>query len=175
MELLSFCAISIGGFLSILVLVRLASFLTESADVVSLFISKHLIYPYLVDRHRICGPWSRANLLLCFAYAALHVFFISFRTTNAEIAGYRAGTLAVINLALLIPTTHLSFLADIIGVSLVACRRMHRVVGWMSGMLLAFHITLAMTIGQREWNLNNQSNLFALFVSFTPHKHADKS
>lgn len=174
MELLSFCGISIGGFLAILLLVRVASFLTESADVASVFISKHFIYPYIVNRHRVFGPWSRANVLLCVLYAALNVFFISFRAQDTEIAGRRAGTLSVINMALLIPTTHLSFLADIMGVSLMACRRMHRVIGWMTAILIGFHITLLTSNHQRDWSLSNGKNLFALIV-LSPTKNKTQS
>ncbi|KAJ5215341.1 uncharacterized protein N7498_001748 [Penicillium cinerascens] len=65
-------------------------------------------------------------------------------------------------MALLIPTTHLSFLADIVGVSLMACRRMHRVVGWMTAILLGFHITLLMSNHQRDWSLRKEKNFFAL-------------
>lgn len=164
MELLSFCAISVGGFLAILLLVRIASFLTQSADVASLFVSKHFIYPYLVNRHRICGPQSRANVSVCVLYAVLNFFFISFQAIDTETASRRAGTLAVINMALLIPTIYLSFFAYILGISLMACRRIHRVIGQITAILLGFYIVLIISKYYQKQDLSNERNLFALII-----------
>ena len=80
----------------------------------------------------------------------------------------------MINMALLIPTTHLSFLADVMGVSLMACRRMHRVIGWMTAILIVFHITLLTSNHQRDWSLSNGKNLFALIV-LSPTKNITQS
>ncbi|KAJ5640273.1 uncharacterized protein N7484_008135 [Penicillium longicatenatum] len=56
---------------------------------------------------------------------------------------------------------HLGFLADAIGVSLMTCKRIHRAVGWMTGILLILHIIMAIVIEQKAWSLREKSNLFA--------------
>lgn len=164
MELLSFCAISLYGFLAILILVRITSFVTDSVDYFGAFVLKNFVYPYIVDRHRLCGPWSRANVILCGLYAIINVFFVTFQARSVEMAGRRAGSLSVINMALLIPTTHSSFFASIIGVSLIVCRRIHRVVGWMTAILLCFHVILIMSSKENQFDLGNKENLFPLLV-----------
>lgn len=164
MELLSFYAIFVGGFLAILVFRRIASFAPQFVDQLGTFFSKHFVYPYFVNRHRLCGPWSRATVILCGSYAVIQIFFISFQVHDIEMAGRRAGTLSVIHMALLIPMNHLGFFANITGVSLVVCRRIHKVAGLMTAVLLCFHIILLMSNQEKPWSLSHDRNLFALLV-----------
>lgn len=165
MDLSLYYAILVGGFYATLILIRIASHLKDPASYLSVFISKHLIYPNLVARHQLCGPWSRAHVLLCLWYIIINIFFLSFRVSTVIIAGRRAGTLSVINMGLLFPTTHLSLFADILGISQTTCRQIHRFVGWLALILLSFHITVIMIVQGQTWNLRNERNIFAVIVS----------
>ncbi|KAJ5369940.1 rerric reductase like transmembrane component [Penicillium cataractarum] len=162
MDLLLYYAILVGGFFTTLILIRIASHLKDPANSLSVFVSKHLIYPNLVGRHQLCGPWSRAQVLLCLLYIVINFFFLTFRVSTVMIAGRRAGTLSVINMGLLFPTTHLSFFADMLGISQIACRQIHRFVGWLALVLLSFHITVAMAKQGQTWSLRDEENLFAV-------------
>jgi hypothetical protein len=157
-------AMAAGGILFGLALTRVVSSLMSVTRTVSVLISKHLTYPYLLDRHYLIGPWTRANILLSLAYGAINIFCVSFRLPSAADAGQRAGTLSLINMAFLFLATHLSFLADILGVSLQTCRRFHRAAGWMAGALLTFHILMATMVQHTDFSLRSPNNLFAIIV-----------
>ncbi|KAJ6035553.1 hypothetical protein N7460_009728 [Penicillium canescens] len=74
----------------------------------------------------------------------------------------RAGTLSVINMSFLFLAHHLGFLANAMGVSLMMCKRIHRTVGWMTGILLMLHIIMAMITEQKGWNIREKAQLFGL-------------
>jgi ferric-chelate reductase len=52
-------AIAAGGILVFLILARVLLYLSRLTTVVSVFVSKHFTYPYLINRHRLFGPWTR--------------------------------------------------------------------------------------------------------------------
>lgn len=164
MDFISIYAITAGGILGTLFLIRVASSLMTLSNTISVMILKHLSYPYILNRHRLIGPWTRANVLSCFAYIAVNVFFVAYRAQSAVRAGRRAGTLTLVNMAFLVLATHLSFLADILGISLRTCRRIHRAMGYTTTGLLAFHVVITLLVQQDKFPLDNQGNLFALIV-----------
>lgn len=164
MDFVTIYAIAAGGILRTLFLVRIASSLISLSNAISMFISKHLTYPYILNRHQLFGPWTRANVLLYFAYTAANVFFVAYQAQSAVGVGHRAGTISLVNMAFLVLSTHLSFLADILGISLQTCRRIHRAVGYMTSGLMAFHTVIALLVQQEKFLLSNQHNLFALIV-----------
>jgi hypothetical protein len=167
MDFMTFYAIAVGAFLATLFLIKTASYLSDFKNTFTLIISKYLIYPNLLDRHRLIGPWTYASALLCLAYAVTNVFIVAFRTDSVASAERRAGTLSLINMSFLFLTTHLSLLANALGVSLAVCQRMHRVVGWMTIILLAFHVTLVTSAQKDAVSLREESNVTALIVSPT--------
>ena len=69
MDFMTFYAIAVGALLATLFLIRTTSYLSDFKDTLLLIISKYLIYPNLLDRHRLIGPWSYASALLYLAYA----------------------------------------------------------------------------------------------------------
>ncbi|KAH2301342.1 hypothetical protein KXV47_002300 [Aspergillus fumigatus] len=70
--------------------------------------------------------------------------------------------LSLINMAVLFAGSPLVYLADIIGVSLRASRRIHRAAGWMSGMLLACHVTIMVIMKWRDFHIQKIDNIFAI-------------
>ena len=145
MDILAIYAITAGGiFISffLLSLIRVLTSLKEWAGA-AVFVSRHFTYPYLINRHRLLGPWTRASVLFHTGYAAVNIFLIFFRVTSLASAGRRAGTLSLINLIFVLAASHLSHLADLLWVSLRNCRRMHRAVGWTVAILATFHIVVA--------------------------------
>jgi hypothetical protein len=93
-----------------------------------------------------------------------NVFFIAFNTPSTIMARDRAGTLSVINMSFLFLTHHLGFLANAVGVSLMTYKRIHRAVGWMTGILLVLHIIMAMITDRKSWVLREKPNLVAFIV-----------
>ncbi|KAB8202950.1 hypothetical protein BDV34DRAFT_227847 [Aspergillus parasiticus] len=78
-------------------------------------------------------------------------------------AGFRAGRLSIINTILLFAGPHLSFVADMLGVSIRTCRRLHVLAGLVAILLAVFHaIVGAATKG--TFSLQTPRNLWALIV-----------
>lgn len=165
MEVINIYGIGTGGSFLCLVLLRVAPYLMSLTGSIFLLTSKHLTYPYILSRHRLLGPWTRADVLLYLSYGATNVFLVIFRVPSAAGAGHRAGNLALANIAFNFFALHLSFLADILGISLRSCRRIHQATGWMAGLLAAFHVFIALVVQRVNFSLQNQGNLSALVVS----------
>lgn len=140
MNILAIYAIAAGGIFAGLFLTRIISILANWTNLFSVLVSRHLTIPYIVHRRRLWGPWSRASVILHVIYAAINVFLILFRITTLTSAGRRAGELALINLIIPLSATYLSFLADLLGIKWHTCCRIHRATGWMTVILLSFHI-----------------------------------
>lgn len=168
MDFMVFYAIAVGVILAMLFSIRIAPSLLKLKNALSFIISKYLTYPNLWDRHKLVAPWTRAESLVYLVYAVTNVLFVAFKAPSAMIAGHRAGTLTLINMGFLFLTPHLSLLADALGVTLVVCQRTHRSVGWMTGILLAFHVTMATLARQQGWSLGEQRNVFAFIVCPPP-------
>ncbi|KAB8069058.1 hypothetical protein BDV29DRAFT_198977 [Aspergillus leporis] len=162
MEFITWYAIAAGSMIVFLILMRVASSVKPLAETVSRAISKHLLYPHLLGRHRLLGPWTRVVLLLYLVYGAINVFFLTFRTSSNSERGRRAGSLALINMGFLFLTMQLSLLANLLGISFHACRRIHGATAWMMTLLLAFHIIVATMVDQKDFRLKEEGNLFAV-------------
>ncbi|CDM29916.1 Flavoprotein transmembrane component [Penicillium roqueforti FM164] len=162
MEITIFYAIAVGCLLTTLFLIRIAPSFLNLLGILSFLITKHLTYPYLWGRYRLIAPCTRADALLYLAYAVTNVFLVAFKTPSTTMARDRAGTLSVINMSFLFLAHHLGFLANAMGVSLMACKRIHRAVGWMTGILLGLHIIMAMITDRKSWILREKPNLFVL-------------
>lgn len=170
MNPIQICAVAAGGTFSLLVLVHILPYLVPFCTRVSLFLSKHFTYPYILHRHQILGPWTRAGIVLQLAYLALNVFCIAVfdlswhglkACTFAE-AGDRAGTLAIVNTIPLYAGFHHAFAADVLGLPLKTIRAIHRTTGWMACGLLLLHAMVAAS--QASLPLSVPQNLFAAIV-----------
>lgn len=133
--------------------------------------SKHLVYRYVLHRHRLIGPWSLAGVLLQLIYIAGNMTCFSLGGSHVETqisplsrAGLRAGTLSVINLIPLFASPHLDTLADLLGVTLTTVRQMHRSVGVMAVLLTVFHVIVAV-VTRSSFALSLVQNQFAVIVS----------
>jgi hypothetical protein len=185
MEYMILYAIAAGGIFLLLVLVRIAPwfgllaealsrfvakqaealsrFVAKKAEALSRCVAKHLAYPYLLGRHRLIGPWTRLAVLLSLAYGLVNIFFVTFRASSSSEMSRRAGTLSLLNMALLYPFMQLGVFADVLGLSFDTCRSVHGAAAWMTSALLALHIVVAM-LDQQKFSLHEQSNLFAVIV-----------
>lgn len=124
--------------------------------------STPLTYPYLIDRYRLLGPWTRFDVLCHLVYVAAKVFCLCYPKLLASDAGHRAGVLSLVNMIFLFAGVHLSFVADLLGISLRRCRGSHRAASWMMTGLAAVH-TMA-TVNKAAFTLDDSRNLFATIV-----------
>lgn len=105
-----------------------------------------LCLPQLIRSRRFIGPWSRGGVFVQLILFAANAFCIGFRAISIRDAGRRAAHLSLINLIPAYSGSHLSFLADVFGVSLGTFRLIHRSTGVMSLLLLVFHVGFSMAI-----------------------------
>ena len=143
MEITQIYAIVVAGLAFAFLLGTLYSLLSPFLGFLSLQISKSLIYPNILDRHALVGPWSVADVLVQAVYLAINLFCITFRVVDLSQAGVRSGTLCLINLGPLFGGPHLDFLADLLGLPLKAYRCVHRSAGLVSFALAIFHVLTA--------------------------------
>jgi hypothetical protein len=160
-------AIAVGGILLILLLINLLPCLPYVISVPQPFSCqklKYLTYYYLINRHRFWGPWTPVDVMIQLAYITSNSVCLGFRFPSIATAGIRASNLSLINLIPLFLGPHLSFLADILGVSLSTFQRIHRSAGLMSLGLVLFH-ALVIVISSTAFTLSNAKNISAVVVS----------
>lgn len=164
MDIVAIYAIAAGGIFVAFFVTRTFSSVAGWADFFRIFVSRHLTLPFVIQRHRLCGPWTRVGVLLHLIYAAINVFLVLFRINSLTGVGRRAGELALVNLVFPLSTIHLSYLADLLGIKWKTCRKVHRATGWMAVSLLSLHIIVAVQIRGFRFPLREIQNLFTLLV-----------
>ena len=128
MDVVQTYAIAAGCGLFCLLLFRTRHLIESLLETVDLKTSQFLIYPQLIRRHRYLGPWSRAGVLARLSYIAVNMFCVGFNASSLRVASVRAADLALINLIPAFASLHLSFPADLLGLTLKTYRRFHRVL-----------------------------------------------
>jgi hypothetical protein len=164
MDALAIYAIVAGGIFAGLFLARTLSTLAKWSTFFSILLTRHLTLPFIVHRHQLLGPWTRASVLLHVSYAAINAFLVVFRAVSLTVAGRRAGELALVNLIFPLSAIHLSNVADLLGISWGTCRKIHRATGWMATALLAFHVVVAVQDHGFSFPLSEMQNLFTMIV-----------
>lgn len=164
MEILTIYAAVAGSILMGLAITRALVYLGPWNNAIYIFVAENFMYPYVLGRHSFLGPWTRAGILMHLGYATSNIFLVFFGSPSLRMAGSRAGTLSLINTVFLMASLSQSNVADLLGISVKACRRIHRAVGWMVLSLGAFH-TVVMLMNQRSEKLEENRRLFAIIVS----------
>jgi hypothetical protein len=141
--------------------------LPRTVNFTSVFVSQHLTRRAFLRRRRYINPWSRSDTLLLGIYFGINLVCLFLRFPGASQMGLRAGTLALLNTTLFYAGPHLSFLTDILGMSLDNYRRLHLANGLVSFVLALFHAIIGRA-SRKELPLNVASNLFALVVRYSP-------
>lgn len=135
----------------------------------SFFSYLNLKVQYLTSRlicwHRFLSPWVHTNIIVHLIYITTNLFCLSYQASSITEAGTRAASLSLINLFPLFAGLHLSFLADLLGVSLKTFQQVHCSSGLVSASLVTFH-TIVVFTSKTAFDLNNSQNLSAIIVSF---------
>ena len=166
MEITQIYAIIAGGVFLILMIIKAFPFIQQILQSLAIAIFKYLTYPFVVRRHRLMDLWSPADILLQLLYIALNVFCVTFRANSLNEAEDRAGTLSIVNMAPLFFSLHLSFLADLLGLSLSNYRRIHHSAGTISFALVALHVFTAVN-DNPVYSLRLPGNIYLVIVSHT--------
>ena len=146
MEIPQLYAIAAGGIFAIIITLRFVLYVGRVITAyASVFLLQHVQYPYFLNRHQFLGPWTRYSVALQVIYWIATFFCAFFRASNLADAGMRAGTLSLINMIPLYSGLHLSFIADLLGLSVRTYASLHGSLGVMVGALALLHIILALT------------------------------
>lgn len=166
MNILAIYAIAAGGFCIALFLIQTRSILINCTESLSVLLYRHLILPVIINRHRVCGPWTRAGVLVHISYIIINVALVFFRTDSLVEAGRRAGELALINTIFPLSGGHLSYIAELLGITWRTCCKIHRATGWMTVILLSFHVMAEAQSKNFSFSLSESRNLLTMIVSF---------
>ncbi len=164
MKITQIYAIIADDVFLLLMFIKDCSFIQQVLQSLNIIISRYLIYSLVVQRHRLLRSWSSVDILLQLLYISLNVFCVIFRVTFFDEAKDRTETLSIINMTSLFFDLHLSFLADLLDLSLFNYRRIHRFAGIMSFALVALHIFVAVH-HDSTYFLRVSGNLYLLIVS----------
>ena len=93
------------------------------------------------------------------------MFYITFGVTSVKEAGARAGTLAIVNLSPSFFSFYLSFLTNLLGISLSNYRRIHRITGWISFVLYLIY-ALSVIYSNPSYIYDIRKNLYPIIVSY---------
>jgi hypothetical protein len=143
MDITQIYAMAIGGFFGLLLALRTITSLVRILQPYMLLV-KHFFYPLVLRRHRFFGPWTRAQVFCHLFYLTINLFCSTYQVSTVQEAGDRAGVLSLINIMPTCLGWHLSFISDILGLSLLAYRHIHASTGAMSVFLGLFHVGINM-------------------------------
>jgi hypothetical protein len=159
-----FYAIVTGSLFFCLILFNYRNPLNSAAKTSCYLVKQYAVYPQFFLGHRYWGPWSRAGLGFSFLYMLINMLCLGFRRPAIQEAGLRAANLSLINIIPVFAGPHLSFLADILGISLASIYRVHRYSGIMSCFLIVFH-TIVVASDQSSWSFHQIEHIWGLVVS----------
>lgn len=159
--------IIVAGCFGILLAIQLIQRSKPLRAILSRYIAKYLTYPYLVDRHRLLGPWTRGEVILFVSYVSGNLVCIFYPDMSAHGMSSRSGSLSLINMIYLF-SPNLDFLAHCLGITLHNCRRLHCVVGYTAGSLMVFHVVCNVVNGF-ALQPHERGNVAALIVGYPLH------
>jgi len=164
MDLTRIYSLVIGGVFVVLVFYHTILILLRSVHSYTVhFFLRHLVYPFILHRHRFIGPWTRCYLFFQLLYWGCTLGCTSIGVKTLAQASARAGSLAVIHLVPLFFGGHLSFAADLIGMPLLTYRQVHRSMGIVASVLSIFHVLVNIITGQKL-NFQDDFQLYGFVV-----------
>lgn len=168
MEPLVIYAILVGSLLMTFALIRIIKSLVRWKSSARVFVFRHFIYPSVISRHSVAGPWSLAGILTHLTYVTINLFLTFYKSSSLEIIGRHAGDLSLINMAFPVVALHLSYAADLLGISLPVYRKLHRASGWMTAALIVLHISAHgfRLNAQSAADESNERHLSTIIVSY---------
>lgn len=137
-------AVVIGGMTAFFLVFRLLPYVIECCKTNPWLNARYLTNARFINRHRLLGPYTWASLFFHALYISINIFF-AFYPDGVDQAGRRCGVLALSNMAFLYVSPSISFLADLLGIRLQTCRRLHRAAGWMTCAQTGLHIIFELT------------------------------
>lgn len=138
-------------------------FMLLPVDTMGRVVADYFVYPTVVRGGKCLDRWSRSDVLLLLAYVGANASCIVVPSLSMDQAILRSGTLSVVNFIFCFAGPYLGFLADLLGLSLRSCRRLHALAGTLAAALAFFHAAAAGAAKRRlDWHA--PEDVFALVV-----------
>ena len=165
MEATQIYAIAAGSIFVLLTVLNSLLCILQKLYACNMLLLRHLIYPFLIRRHRFVGPWTRLGVLLRLIYLIANIFLSIFPVLSLSEAAGRAGRLSLINMIPLFFGPHFSFLADVIGVPLHTYQSLHGASAAMTVLLGATHVVLGALHKSTYFRFAERPQVAGLIVS----------
>ncbi|CAG8428393.1 unnamed protein product [Penicillium salamii] len=164
MEATYIYSIVIAGIFILIILVNCLRALAFLGSYLKLKLRCHLTYPYILRRHRLLDPWSRAMFYLQLAYTNTNLVVLLIKGLSIISIRDRGGNLALINLIFPLSALHLSYIADVLNLSLYIARRLHRSMGLISATLLFIYIRALLLKQRADVSLIDSDDLLIVIL-----------
>lgn len=119
----------------------------------------------VINRHRLAGPCTFADLFLYTVYISINLFLAFYPNGRGQAAGRRCGILALNNMIFLYTSPGISFLSDLLGVRLRNCHQWHRAAAWMTCGQASLHIITSMETNINSISLQRKGIIPGIIVS----------
>ncbi len=163
MNVTQFYAIAASGCIILLFIIHSLIRLSRFVKLCDTLLRKHLVYSLLLRWHRLLRPWTRAQMTFQLIYLEGNVFCTCFKVSTASEATTRARNLSLINMMSTYFEFHLSFICDLLDVSLPLYRLFHASTEIMSDLLDLLHVIIH-TTGKSSLSRSGFEPLFELIV-----------
>ena len=164
MDVTQFYTIAAGGCIALWLIVHTLIRLSWLFRPCDALLRKYFLYPLLLRRHRLLGPWTRAQVAFELIYFAANAFCTCFMISTASDVATRAGHLSLINMVPAYFGFHLSFVCTLLGVSLPTYRLFHASTGTMSIILGVIHVVIS-AAGKPGLSTKGSQQVFQMIVS----------
>ena len=104
---------------------------------------KHLRLPHVISRRWWIGPWTRLVILRQTIMTAITLFTVFYDATDASSIVRHAGVVSLVNMTPAYLAPHLSYGADLFGLSLPTFTSLHAEIGASVVLPMAIHVAAA--------------------------------
>ncbi len=163
MNVTQFYAIVASGCIILLFIIHSLIRLSRFIKLCDTLLRKHLVYSLLLRRHRLLRPWTCAQMIFQLIYLEGNVFCTCFKISTASEATTRAKNLSLINMMSTYFEFHLSFICDLLDVSLLLYRLFHASTEIMFVLLDLLHVIIH-TTDKSSLSRSDFEPLFELIV-----------
>lgn len=139
MNITQIYTITTGAVFSLCIIVRAALLFIQLLWAWNIFLAKFFFYPLVLRQHRFFEPWTQAQVFFHLLYLVINIFCCTFQVSTVREMSNCAEILSLINMMSFYFTYHLSFISDILGLSLLTYRHIHASTGAMSVFLGLLH------------------------------------
>lgn len=163
MEITIAYALALGGFFLALICLTFYSQITTFLTSTEVLVTQHLVYLSLLHRYRYIGLWSRADVLMPCIFAGRNFLCLFYKYKDIPSLSSRAARISLINMIPAFTSPHLSATADVWGVPLNTCYKIHKLAGYISSLFFLIHILIVLA-GRIPFSLRVGANAWAVVV-----------